>query len=331
MTPLPNRPGEFEIIARYFAPLAGEGSFNLKDDAALVDVPEGRQLVVTQDAIAESVHFFPDDSPSLVARKALRVNLSDLAAKGATPYAFSLSLGLGQDWDETWVERFASGLRQDCEKFEISLIGGDTFSTDRGFVISITALGHVETKNYVSRLGAKPGDNLYVTGTIGDGALGLLARQELLDLSHADLAALTTRYLLPEPRIEAIDLVRDHASASIDVSDGLLADAAKLAFASDCKIEIDLSNVPFSAVCQKAIGREPRYLQTAVTGGDDYELLLAIPEDLSPAWDARVDKLSFSVTRIGKVVKGEGATFVDRNGAEISFDKTGYDHLSQGT
>ncbi len=172
---------EFSLIKKYFAPFAGEGTFDLQDDAAEIIPSDGSSLVITQDAISEGIHFFKDDAPSLIAKKALRVNLSDLAAKGATPKYISLALGLGNTWSEEWVKEFAKGLQEDCSEYGIRLTGGDTFRTGGGFVISITAIGEIPLGGYVSRLGANPEEILYVTGTIGDSALGLLARQIKFD------------------------------------------------------------------------------------------------------------------------------------------------------
>jgi len=200
------RPDEISLIAHYFAPLAGEGAFGLQDDAACLDPAPGKSWVMTQDAIAEGVHFGADDPPDQIAQKALRVNLSDLAAKGAKPRYFSLALGLADTWDEPWIAEFARGLAADCDAFDIALTGGDTFRSGGGFVISITAIGEVPRGEYVSRLGASPGDTLFVTGTIGDAYAGLLARQDkLVDIGRENRAFVEDRYLLPQPRCLRLD------------------------------------------------------------------------------------------------------------------------------
>ncbi|MEM9277685.1 MAG: thiamine-phosphate kinase [Pseudomonadota bacterium] len=321
------RPGEFEIIEEFFAPLAGEGSFGFKDDAAKVTPAPGHILVVTQDAIAEGIHFFPDDLPDLIAKKALRVNLSDLAAKGATPKCFSLALGLGEQWSAEWVSAFARGLGEDCQHFDIALNGGDTFKTGGGFVISITAIGEMPEGEYVSRLGANVDDALFVTGTIGDGALGLLARQNSLNhlgQEHADY--LTDRYLLPRPRTGVASVIRRFASAAMDISDGLVGDLEKLCAASGVSANVELPEIPLSTAVEVCISHESEYLKNALTGGDDYEILLTVPQDKLPGFETATADLNFPVTRIGTISQGAGVTVFDKDGSIIEFEKTSYDH-----
>jgi len=320
------KPGEFELIAKYFAPLSGRGSFGLKDDAAEFVPTPGNSLVITQDAIAEGVHFFPDDRPDLIARKALRVNLSDLAAKGAVAREFSIALGLSKRWTETWVAEFAQGLTEDCKTYGIDLSGGDTFRTEGGFVISITMIGELETGSYVSRLGAKPGDHVYVTGTIGDAALGLLARRGTA-LSHINNAGFfEDRYLLPQPRVEFAATVRKFASAAMDISDGLVGDAEKLAQASGCEMNLNAEEIPLSNPASQCIALESDYLQTALTGGDDYEILLTVTEKNLADFEDSVAGLDFCLTRIGRIGTGAGVKVFDKDGAVMEFDRTSYDH-----
>src|SRR5881398_2866985 len=217
--------GEDSLIARYFRPLATDpGAFNLADDAALFK-PSGDDIVVTTDAVVEGVHFLPDDPPDTVARKALRVNLSDLAAKGAAPAGFVLTLAL-RDAGEVWLEPFALALGEDAKAFGCPLLGGDTVSTPGPLMISITAFGRVPRGKMVHRSGAKPGDRVVVTGTIGDAALGLdiLKGGAAAAALAGDAAAremLTGRYCVPQPRNALATAVRDHAHAAMDVSDGL--------------------------------------------------------------------------------------------------------------
>jgi len=321
------KPGEFEIIEKYFAPLSGRGSFALKDDAAELVPASGNSIVITQDAISENVHFFGDDPPQLIARKALRTNLSDLAAKGAKPLCFSLALGLGIGWDETWVSEFARGLAEDCDQYDILLSGGDTFQTGAGFVISICAIGETSTGSYVSRLGAKAGDLLYVTGSIGDGALGLLARQgRLSGLDPDQIGNLKSRYLLPEPRVEMSGLLRKYATAAMDVSDGFVGDVEKLMAASGVAVNMKASDIPFSNAVQAAIRLESKFLDTAITGGDDYEILFSV----KPANKARLEEaaagLPFPVTQISVIETGNSTTVFDNDGVVMEFGSTSYNH-----
>jgi len=312
---------EFDLIEKYFAPLAGEGSFELKDDATLITLTDGHEFVVTQDAIAEGVHFFADDAPELIAKKALRVNLSDLAAKGAKPKSFSLALGLGENCDEAWIERFALGLAQDCMAYGVTLSGGDTFKTGSGTMISITAMGEVPEEQYVSRLSAKVDDEVFVTGSIGDGALGLLARQGLLDSDY-----LTNRYLLPEPRMDIAPVVAKFATASMDISDGLVGDLEKLCKASVVGAEIFLEKVPLSVDAKSVISYESKYMEIALTGGDDYEILLCVPAEKLDDFIHASAACDFSVAHIGKITAGEGVKVFDINGKTIEFEKTSYTH-----
>jgi thiamine-monophosphate kinase len=325
-----NRISEFSLIKKYFAPLAGNGSFDLQDDAAEIVPSIGMSLVITQDAIAEDIHFFVDDGPKLIAQKALRVNLSDLAAKGATPKYISLALGLGKSWSEEWVAEFAKSLHQDCIAFGVQLTGGDTFTTGEGFVISITAIGELPSGQYVSRLGARLEDAIYVTGYIGDGALGLLARQNKLDgLGNEDKTYLVDRYLLPQPRTEISSSILKFATASMDISDGLVGDLEKLCNASDVLASIDVRNIPFSTATLPILESESNSLKTALTGGDDYEILLTVNPADCAAFENAVSSMSFPVKRIGTISSGQGVKVFDTDGQVIEFNKTSYDHSGE--
>ena len=321
------KPSEFQIIEDYFSSLAGEGSHGLRDDAAeLVPKPD-HSLVITQDAIAEGVHFFPEDSPDLIARKAVRVNLSDLAAKGADPLSISVALGLGKNWNEAWIRAFAKGLAEDCETFGISVSGGDTFQTGGGFVISVTAIGEVMTGEYVSRLGAQSTDLLYVSGTIGDGALGLLVKQNaIMGISPEEEAYLADRYMLPRPRVELAGFIRRYASASMDISDGFVGDLQKLCSASGVSAEVELRNIPFSEAASSVFKLESDYIQKALTGGDDYEILFAIPQSDRRVFEVAVSGLDIPVTCIGSFGGGDGVIVIDNADSVMEFPVTHYDH-----
>lgn len=326
-----NRPNEFGLIAKYFAPLAGEGSFGLLDDAALLRVPDGKQLVVTQDALAAGVHFFADDPPQLIAKKALRVNISDLVAKGATPLAYSLALGLNDDWSEAWIAEFARGLGEDQTEFEITLTGGDTFRSPGGTMISVTAFGLIDPDKYISRLGACAGDTLFTTGTIGDAALGLeavLGKLDLQELTAEETNHLINAYLLPQPTIIMADIIGTFASASMDISDGLLGDLEKLCAASGVGAYIECEKIPLSQPVKKLVQAVPGCLESALTGGDDYQLLFTIPTDKMDAFLQAIQALPTKVSKIG-VVNGveNGVRLVDRKGEHLSFDNTSYQHF----
>lgn len=322
------RPGEFELIERYLAPLAAEGAFGFKDDAALLSVTPGKRLVVTQDALAVGVHFFADDPPDLIARKALRVNLSDLGAKGALPVAFSLALGLAPDWREEWVAAFARGLGEDCARYRVALTGGDTFASPGGTVISITAWGEIDADRYRARAGAGAGDRLFVTGTIGDGAVGLLARRGSLGaVPAAALSALRLRYLLPDPPVAMAPLIGEFATAAMDVSDGLVGDAAKLAAASGVDFDFAAADVPFSAEVA-ALADRPGIIETALTGGDDYQFLFTVAQSRVAQFLQKAQGTATPVTPLAVARHGEGRVTVrDAAGAPMRFGRAAWDHF----
>ncbi len=273
------RLSEDELIARFFAPIAGEAGLALKDDVAYFEPPPGRDLVITADALVAGVHFFADDPPDAIARKSLRVNLSDIAAKGATPLGFLLSLCLPPDWTPEWLERFASGLGEDAKAFACPLLGGDTVMTPGPLTLSITALGHVERGRMPVRTAARPGDRLYVSGTIGDAALGLQLRLgEAPALADTHRAALLDRYLLPRPRL-ALAPAMAHAAAAMDISDGLIGDLAKMLRASGVGGVVDLRRMPLSNAARAYLAADPQAIEIAATGGDDYEVLAAVRVD----------------------------------------------------
>ncbi len=243
------RPGEFELIERYFRPLASDpGAFDLTDDTALYRQRPGDDLVLTTDMIAAGIHFFADDPPESVAKKALRVNLSDLAAKGAAPFGYLVSLGLPKTWEERWVAGFARGLKADQVRYEVTLLGGDTIRASGGITVSVTALGRIPKGQFITRGGARPGDAVFVSGTIGDAALGLLLRLGRLDAGEGRAARhLTDRYLHPQPRLTLAPVLRRHATSAMDVSDGLVGDLAHICAVSRVGAEIESALVPLSA------------------------------------------------------------------------------------
>ena len=335
------RLSEFSLIEKYFAPLSSSGAFGLKDDAALLQIPKNKTLVVTNDAIAEGVHFLKGTDPKRIAQKAIRTNLSDLAAKGATPFAFSLALGLPSDWDNDWIKAFAKGLKADCKAFGISLCGGDTFrvSPDKsGAVISITAYGHIDKKDYASRLGAKSGHALYVTGAIGDGVLGLtLATDKSNDKLQKPNAAqkyLIDRYEIPQPRIEMIKLVAKYASASMDISDGFVGDLEKLCSASHVAANINLMDIPISKQARAQLKTQkvtPIVAVTSlITGGDDHELLIVIPKSKVNSFETESKKLNFPITFLGNFKKEnasfKGVNILGEDGEPIILAHRSYTH-----
>ena len=323
---------EDSLIARYFRPLATDpGAFNLGDDAAVLQAL-GDDIVVTTDAIVEGVHFLSDDPPDTIARKALRVNLSDLAAKGATPAGFVLTLAL-RTADDAWLTPFARGLGSDAGLFGCPLFGGDTVSTPGPLMISITAFGRVPPGKMVYRSGAKPGDRVVVTGTIGDAALGLDilkggAAAAVLADDAAAKAMLVGRYRVPQPRTALANVVRDHAHAAMDVSDGLAGDLAKLCAQSGISAVIDAPSVPLSAAAAISLARGAVGIEAIVSGGDDYEILCAIPEGSFEAFAVAAALAGVAVTSIGTVIADTSAPrFLDAQGREIALPRLSYSHF----
>ncbi|MFO1247699.1 MAG: thiamine-phosphate kinase [Alphaproteobacteria bacterium] len=304
---------EFGIIAKYFAPLAGEGAFGLKDDAALLPARQGQDLVITTDTVTEGVDFFAFDPAADIARKALRVNLSDLAAKGAVPAHYLLNLSLPHTTPD-WLAGFADGLRQDQEEFGISLLGGDTGATDGPLSIAVTAFGFVPAGQMIRRSGAKVGDAVYVTGTIGDSGGGLaIFKREKHALADADRDALIARYRVPQPPVTFAGQLRAIAHASIDVSDGLIADLGHIAAASGVLIVVEGERVPLSPPLRAFWNNDA--LPRAVTAGDDYQIAFTAPAGLDGPF-----------TQIGRVQAGEGVVLMV-SGQEVTLPKSGYRHF----
>ena len=316
---------EKTIIADILAPLAiAPGAFGLSDDAAVVACPEGDELVVSLDTLAAGVHFFEDDPADLIARKALRVNLSDLAAKGAAPLAYFLSLGLAPEQNLGWVRAFAAGLASDQNEFGLSLYGGDTVAAPGGPVITITIIGSCPQGAMVARSGAQAGDHLYVSGTIGDGALGLLQVRE----GKRD-GPLARRYLVPQPRLAMAKILREHASAAMDISDGLAIDLGRMMKVSACSARIECDAVPLSEAARAFIGSDRKLFDLALSGGDDYEIACAIRPDRATAFENACARAGVQVTRIGQVVTGQGAVdFVDAQGNAREVGDYSHTHFS---
>jgi thiamine-monophosphate kinase len=321
---------EDSLIARYFKPLATDpGAFDLTDDAAILK-SSGDDIVVTTDAIVEGVHFLANDPPGSIARKSLRVNLSDLAAKGAVPAGFVLTLAL-READDAWLAPFAHGLGEDAALFQCPLLGGDTVSTPGPLMISITAFGRVLPGRMVRRAGAAPGDRVAVSGTIGDAALGLdvLKGGAVAAALAGDAAALLVeRYRVPQPRNALAQALRDYASAAMDVSDGLAGDLAKLCAASGISAAIDAHSVPLSEPAQSLLTRGIVGIESIVSGGDDYEILCTVPEHRFEAFERAAKLAGVPVTSIGMVISGTTPpSLLDAQGRGIALPRLSWSHF----
>ena len=324
------RESEFDLVRRLFAPLSGAapGAFGLRNDGATVAPPAGAALVVTKDLMVAGVHYLPDEDPAAVARRLLRVNLSDLAAMGADALSYALGLALPRSLPASWIEGFAGGLALDQTRFGVALIGGDMVAGEGPAVLSLTAFGSVPEGAALTRSGAAVGDDLYVSGTIGDAALGLrVARGGLRALAKADRAFLAERFRLPSPRLALGRALRGVASAALDVSDGLVADLAHLCAESGAAARVSAEAVPLSAAAARVLTSPEAGIEDLLAGGDDYELLFAAPPARRGAVAALGRTLDLPLARIGAVASGRGVSVLDAAGRPLPLERTGYRHV----
>jgi thiamine-monophosphate kinase len=329
------KPDEFELIYRFFAPLAsGEaGALGLGDDAAVLTPPPGRQLVVTTDGLTAGVHFPDDEDPRDVAARLIGVNLSDLAAMGAEPWVYTLALALPEDWKTGWLSDFNAELKDQQERYAIHLVGGDTTATPGPMTLSLTALGTVSDGGGLLRSGACAGDRIYVSGTIGDAALGLAVLQGRLDgLNQTHAQALAARYHRPEPRVSLGLRLNGLANAAIDISDGLIADLGHLALESGLSAELHAAQVPFSEAALAAFALNSEFMEQALTGGDDYELLFSVPQTAATQIPAVSDDLGLALTQIGTLSDKNGLVpglvrVLGEDGQVLPIENSGYRHF----
>lgn len=322
--------GEFEFIRRRLRPLAGEGALDLADDAAVITPGQGEQIVLAADALVAGRHFPADEAPGAAARKALRANLSDLAAMGARPLGYLTSVVWPETADDAMRAAFADGLAADQARYACPLLGGDTTSGPGPWTIAITAVGAVASGRAVTRAGAKPADRIYVTGTIGDAGLGLAVLEGRYAPSPNDRAALLERYRLPEPRLACAEALRRHASAAIDVSDGLIADARHIAEASGVSLTLDLDRTPVSDAARAWLGEQadPAAARLSLASfGDDYELIAAVPAAEAEAFEAACAAAGAPATCIGQAVEGAPTLAVRAGGRELEAGAGGFTHF----
>lgn len=312
--------GEFERIATHFAPLAGPEALALSDDCALYRPPAGFEVALTTDTMVGGVHFFPDDPPGLIARKLLRVNLSDLASMGARPRGYLLASSWRRDTPDAWLADFAAGLKQDQQEFGIRLFGGDTTSTDGPLTLTLTALGEVEAGKALRRSGAKAGDGIWVTGSIGDAGLGLrLRRGEALGIDTSEAAFLLGRHRLPTPRLAIGQGLLGQASAAVDISDGLIADLGHICDTSGLGARVEAAAIPLSPAARKVVQEGLAGIADLVTAGDDYELCFTLP--------AAVEAAGIEATRIGVMTAERGVLLTDPAGRTLPLESSGFRHF----
>jgi thiamine-monophosphate kinase len=323
---------EFDIIARHFAPIAGEAGLGLLDDAALVRPTSGHDLIITTDALVSGIHFFADDPPESIGHKALAVNLSDLAAKGAQPLGFVLSLMLPDGVKDDWLAGFAKGLGDLAAVASCPLVGGDTIVTRQPLGLSITAFGTLPSGTMVQRGGARPGDVLFVTGSIGDAAIGLRERElqragKASQLAPDHAAFLVGRYLRPHPRNVIARPLRDHAHAAMDISDGFAGDLMKMVSLSGFSADVRLNDIPYSVAARAAFRHDPGMQEIALTGGDDYEILCAVPPKKAKLFQMECLKEGLVVTQVGVVnATGNPVRFFNQDGTQRQFSCPSYFH-----
>jgi thiamine-monophosphate kinase len=332
-----SRPSEFDLIANYFKPLANNerGAISLTDDAAVLATREGNRLVVTMDTLVSGVHFLEFTPPHFIAAKTLRVNLSDLAAMGADPAYYTLSLSLptfGEiNYDDDWLDRFSQALAVEQALYGVTLVGGDTVSTPGPLSLTITAFGWVKTGQEILRSGASVGDLIYVSGTIGDASLGLAAVQGAFpDLAPSALEVITERHHRPQPRLDLGRKLFNFASAAIDISDGLIQDLGHICKASNVGATVRGFDVPLSQPGQMLVDEEPGLIGSILSGGDDYELLFTIPPEWQTSVAPLADELGLPLTKIGVIEAHDGenaVTVVDKTDTAMKMPASGFKHF----
>ena len=325
---------EEDIVQGYLAPLAAgfAGALGLADDCAVIAPAPGSELVLKTDPIVAGLHFLPDDPPEDIAWKALAVNVSDLAAKGASPRAYLMALAFPDTPEPAWMARFAAGLAEAQVAFSIHLAGGDTDRRPGPLTISITVLGEVPAGRMIPRGGARAGDALVVSGTLGSAALGLaLAKDPGLirawGLTDSEARGLVARYRRPAPRLVLRDALRGFAHAAMDLSDGLAKDLDRMARASGVAARVRLADLPLDAAVQRILTADPARAESVVAGGDDYEVLAAVAPDAVAPMQAAAAAVGLPLTLIGHVLPGSGIVIEGRDGAALALTRMGWDHF----
>lgn len=323
-----------EALIGFLRPLAAgfPGAFALEDDCAALVPPQGCELILKTDAVAAGVHFLPEDDPADIGWKALAVNVSDIAAKGARPLVYLMSLAFPEPPRTGWLAAFASGLAQAQTEFGCHLAGGDTDRRPGPMSMTIAIVGAAERGRMVRRGGARPGDRLYVSGTLGDAALGLKLRQSpalaaAWGLEPAGVDVLVRRYMRPQPRLALADVLRRHAAAAMDLSDGLAKDLGRMCRASGVGAVMRADLVPLSPPATAALARDPALIKTIVAAGDDYEILAAVPSGSASQFEAEARGAGVPVTPIGEIRAGGGLDVLDSGGVPIELGVLGYDHF----
>jgi thiamine-monophosphate kinase len=323
MTSTPHTP-EFELIARHFTRPAANAVLGVGDDCALVDVTNGMDLAVSTDTMVSGTHFFPDVDPENLGHKALAVNLSDMAAMGAMPYWAMLAVTL-PNVNHTWLEAFAKGFFDLAQEYNVSLIGGDT--TRGPLAITVTIMGEVPAGAALRRSGAKAGNDVWISGNVGDAALAVAHRHGRVVLAEDDYREAVMRLYEPTPRVALGQALRGLATSAIDISDGLLADLTHICRLSGVGATVELANVPVSAIGAKHIGSDGGR-NAILAGGDDYELCFTAHPNSRDSIQELTDVLGIPITRIGQTKRGKGVSLLGSDGKPVKIDGRGYDHFT---
>ncbi len=306
---------EFEIVKKYIQPLVDDNdkySIGLSDDVGIVD-----NLIFSTDTIVEGIHFFSNNKPEDIAKKLVRVNVSDLIAKGVRPGFCLLNFSAGSIINERWIKNFMYSLNEDFKKYKINLVGGDTVQTKGKTVLSLCIFGKNPKSNIKLRSSAVPGDNIYVSGTIGDSALGLMVLNNKLQVNKNFKEFLIDRYLIPKPRIELVNIINKKANASIDISDGLIQDLQNLCLSSGVGAEINFADIPLSSAARSVVNKNSKMIEVILNGGDDYEILFTGPKGIEAKNNIRM---------IGKITKGSKISILDLKLKNRAI-KNGFNHI----
>lgn len=315
---------EFDLIARHFTRPAKNAVLGVGDDCALVDVSNGMDLAVSTDTMVSGTHFFPDVDPETLGHKALAVNLSDMAAMGAMPYWATLALTV-PDVNHEWLAKFAKGFFDLAEEFGVSLIGGDT--TRGPLTMTVTIMGEVPAGASLRRSGAKAGNDIWVSGNLGDAALAVAHRRGLLKLAEGDYMEAVMRLYEPIPRVKLGQALRGLATSAIDISDGLLSDLGHICALSKVGATVECERLPVSAIGAGHIDT-PAGLAAVVAGGDDYELCFTAPASARDSIEDLTEVLGIPLTRIGEIRRGKGVSLLGEDDRPITIDGRGFDHFT---
>ena len=327
--PKKDKISEFGLIAEHFAPLAkSPGALGLLDDGAILSIAENEDLITTTDMLVSGVHFLPQAEPEEIVTKLLAVNVSDLAAMGAKPMGYLLVTAFTEAQDNAWLSRFSKRLERDQTRYGMTLYGGDTVATPGPLCLSLTAFGTVPHGQALKRSNALLGDAIYVSGTIGDSALGLLALRDILPEADAiDQRALIERFQNPQPRFELGQALRGVAHGVADISDGLIADLGHICGASHMGATINADEIPLSNAVQNVLKRDLSHLTSVLSGGDDYELVFTVPCESQEKVERIAKEIDLKVTQIGKITDGSGVKITNSKGGIISLELKGYRHF----